>query len=138
MPKCHCHGQTVYGVPIHPFIQINPTPPPKKTKHTDGPTPTCHAMSMGMAKPIPSEYSSFIELMPTTSPSRFTSGPPEFPALMAASVWMYSARVCRRPSSDPKRATAETIPTVTVLARPCLSCVWLVGWVVWSWGWGVG
>ncbi len=41
---------------------------------------------MGMAKPMPSEYSSFMLLIPTTSPSRFTRGPPELPALMAASV----------------------------------------------------
>ena len=31
------------------------------------------------------------ELMPTNSPRRFTNAPPEFPGLIAASVWMKSS-----------------------------------------------
>ena len=40
-------------------------------------------------------------LMPTTSPSALTSGPPELPGLMAASVWM---RCSRRPPAVVDRA----------------------------------
>ena len=45
------------------------------------------AVSIGMAKPIPSPPCAFIVFMPITSPSRFTSGPPELPTLIAASVY---------------------------------------------------
>ena len=49
--------------------------------------------------------------MPTTSPPASTSGPPELPTLMAASVWMSPLRV---PSGELiVRSTAETIPVVT-------------------------
>ena len=48
-----------------------------------------------MAKPMPSmvepeevEPEVLRELMPMTSPSTFSSAPPELPALMAASVWI--------------------------------------------------
>ena len=54
-------------------------------------------------------------LMPTTFPSRSTSGPPELPGLIAASVWM------KKPKSlMPRlvRATAETMPLVTVCPTP--------------------
>ncbi len=47
----------------------------------------------GIANPIPSTVveslplaESFIELIPITWPAKLISGPPEFPALMAASV----------------------------------------------------
>ena len=52
---------------------------------------------IGIAKPTPMLPPSPVrlpptvaiaELTPTTSPSRLTSGPPELPGLMAASVWM--------------------------------------------------
>ena len=52
---------------------------------------------IGMAKPRPMEPPSPLselllerieELMPTTSPAMSTSGPPELPGLMAASVWI--------------------------------------------------
>ena len=56
--------------------------------------------SMGIAKPRPIDPPSLLcpkgvlepvvrieELMPTTRPARSTSGPPELPGLMAASVW---------------------------------------------------
>ena len=38
--------------------------------------------------------------MPTTSPRMFSSGPPELPGLIAASVWIM---FCGRPSSPPTR-----------------------------------
>ena len=50
---------------------------------------------MGMAKPMPELWSAPLEaimvLMPMTSPREFSSGPPELPGLMAASVWMASS-----------------------------------------------
>ncbi|MDF2708852.1 MAG: hypothetical protein K0R62_4504 [Nonomuraea muscovyensis] len=58
---------------------------------------TRRAWLTGMAKPRPmlplwllSERLSvaMAELTPTTSPLPLTSGPPELPGLMAASVWM--------------------------------------------------
>lgn len=60
---------------------------------------TCLAVSMGMAKDTPSATTAFMEDMPTTSPSRFTRGPPELPLLVAASVCMYSVLGPARPSS---------------------------------------
>jgi hypothetical protein len=47
---------------------------------------TCIARSTGMAKPIPAAPARTATLMPIISPSMFTSGPPELPGLMAASV----------------------------------------------------
>ena len=55
---------------------------------------TCAAMLTGMAKPmpmLPPVRVAMAVFMPTTSPRRFTSGPPELPGLMAASVWMKSS-----------------------------------------------
>jgi hypothetical protein len=49
--------------------------------------------SIGMANPSPTEPPLLLkmdELTPTISPSAFASGPPEFPGLMAASVWIMS------------------------------------------------
>jgi len=51
-------------------------------------------MLIGIAKPTP-WFAPFrvamAVLMPTTSPFRLTSAPPEFPGLIAASVWMKSS-----------------------------------------------
>ena len=50
---------------------------------------TPFAMFDGIAKPMPSEPPlrlSMAVLMPTTRPSRSTSGPPELPGLIVASV----------------------------------------------------
>ena len=55
-----------------------------------------------------------IVLTPITSPSRFISGPPEFPLLIGASVWM-------KLSYGPERIslpTAEIIPAVTLPPSP--------------------
>ena len=49
--------------------------------------------------------------MPTTSPRRLISGPPELPGLIATSVWMKGSR------SPVSRALALTMPAVTVLSR---------------------
>ena len=61
--------------------------------------PTHLARLTGMAKPTPSLPPLLLwmaVLMPTTSPSRFTSGPPLLPGLIAASVWRKSSgRRCR-------------------------------------------
>ena len=53
-------------------------------------------------------------LMPTISPDMLTSGPPELPGLMAASVW-------RKSSKGPwpmERPLALMMPAVTVCCRP--------------------
>ena len=54
-------------------------------------------------------------LMPTSSPLRLTSAPPELPGLIAASVWMKSSRPSRL---MPVRPSALTMPEVTVCWRP--------------------
>ena len=54
-------------------------------------------------------------LMPITSPFMFTSGPPELPGLMAASVWINDWN-CRLGTM--LRPLAETIPAVTVSCSP--------------------
>src|SRR5438128_2101806 len=68
----------------------------------------------GMAKPMPEPPATIAVLMPITSPCMFTSGPPELPGLIAASVW-------RKSSNGPWpiwRALALMIPAVTVACRP--------------------
>ena len=52
--------------------------------------------------------------MPMTLPRESTSGPPELPGLMAASVWMNVSP----PSVRPGRLTAEMTPVVTVRSSP--------------------
>ena len=60
------------------------------------------------------------ELMPTSLPSRSSSGPPELPGLIAASVWMKSWIMSSfAPGSrTPARLLADTMPLVTVLVNP--------------------
>lgn len=54
---------------------------------------------------------------PTTSTALVTSGPPEFPGLSDASVWMTSSiSVPPRDGSD--RPSALTTPVVTVCSKP--------------------
>jgi hypothetical protein len=53
-----------------------------KLAGTEKPTPTEPPASPGEMMAV---------LMPTTSPRRLNSGPPELPLLMAASVWMKSS-----------------------------------------------
>ena len=53
-------------------------------------------------------------LIPTTSPLRFTSGPPELPGLIAASVWSRSSYI----AVPIPRPLPLMIPAVTVSDRP--------------------
>ena len=88
------------------------------------------AVSIGMAKPSPIEPPSLpalapmlriAVLMPITAPVESTSGPPELPGLIAASVWMASITASASdspPSRRTGRSTALTMPWVTVPARP--------------------
>ena len=59
---------------------------------------------------------------PMTWPCALTSGPPELPGLIGASVWMASKNTCGVvPAVWPGwtgRSTALTMPLVTVSARP--------------------
>ena len=55
---------------------------------------TAVVMLIGMANPIPILPPPRLKmalLMPTTSPRRLMSGPPLFPGLIEASVWMKSS-----------------------------------------------
>ena len=72
------------------------------------------AMSIGMAKPMPLLSAAMAVLMPTTAPLASSSGPPELPGLMAASVWMRLLRFWL-PSVVMLRPLADTMPLVTEL-----------------------
>ena len=72
----------------------------------------------GMAKPMPTLPPfgpNIAVLIPTNSPWRFTNAPPEFPRLIAASVWMKSSYP---PMFKPERPSALTMPDVTVWDNP--------------------
>ncbi len=58
------------------------------------------------------------ELMPTTSPRMLSSGPPELPGFTATSVWMKGTASRLGSPERPSRLFAETMPAVTVLAKP--------------------
>mmetsp|Transcript_12 Transcript_12/g.18 ORF Transcript_12/g.18 Transcript_12/m.18 type:complete len:232 (+) Transcript_12:438-1133(+) len=77
-------------------------------------------LSPGTAKPIPAllpDVEMIIVLMPTTSPFKFNSGPPEFPGLIAAPVCMqFLISFPATPVTD--RPNAETNPDVMVRSRP--------------------
>ena len=73
-------------------------------------------MSMAMAKPMFWASPLVAVLMPTTWPAELTSGPPELPGLMAASVWIRPLRLSSVASIE--RFRAETMPSVTVIP-PC-------------------
>ena len=79
--------------------------------------------SMGTANATPSSPSAFNVLTPITSPRTLSSGPPELPELIAASVCMYDdafrpACPSRSPISDRVRSSAETMPMETELLSP--------------------
>ncbi len=66
---------------------------------------------------LPPPWLAICELTPTTRPLESSSGPPELPGLIAASVWMTSAIVA--PSGAwMSRPSAETMPLVKVCERP--------------------
>ncbi len=70
-------------------------------------------MSTGTAKPTPSPppLADLIwELMPSTRPRPLSSGPPELPGLMAASVWIASP-IWNWVSDSIERFRAEITPT---------------------------
>ena len=77
---------------------------------------TSLTMFMGIANPMPAPPRA---LMPTTSPRRFTSGPPLFPGLINASIWIQvlnwpvfcSPSMFMTPSD---RSRHEMMPKVTV------------------------
>ena len=74
----------------------------------------------GIAKPTPAlspESLSICELTPITLPVRSSSGPPELPWLIAASVWIESA-IVKLFGAVISRCSALTIPLVTVSSRP--------------------
>src|SRR4051812_47938681 len=89
------------------------------------------AWLMGMAKPRPTlppwvpgwalPPGWMAELMPMTAPLALSSGPPELPGLMEASVWMalmYEAEDPWPSLEATGRWTALTMPVVTVPDRP--------------------
>jgi len=71
------------------------------------------------AWPLPSDSEAMAELTPMTLPSASSSGPPELPGLIAASVW-----IALMNEFDPEspavtgRLSALTMPAVTVPSRP--------------------
>ena len=67
-----------------------------------------------MANPIEPLRAAMV-LTPTTSPATFTSGPPEFPGLIAASVWMKSNPGAATVKGAPLRLT---IPNDTLWSSP--------------------
>ena len=74
----------------------------------------------GTAKPMPSlppESLLICELTPITWPAAFSSGPPELPWLMAASVWI-EFEIVKLFGEVISRLRALTIPLVTVPSSP--------------------
>ena len=86
------------------------------------------AVSIGMAKPRPMlptwpprlpPSEAMAELMPMTAPLPSTSGPPELPGLMAASVWIALMKASSpSPPAVTGRLSALTMPAVTVPWSP--------------------
>ena len=72
------------------------------------------AMSIGIANPMPLLLVAIAVLMPITFPPASSSGPPELPGLIAASVWIRLVSDSL-PSVTIERPLAETIPLVTEL-----------------------
>ena len=70
-----------------------------------------------MAKQSPCAPEMMAVLTPITSPRELTSGPPEFPGLSAASVWMMSS-ISRPERERSDRPSALTTPAVTVAEKP--------------------
>ena len=78
-------------------------------------------MLIGTAKPMPTfplpSGDSIWELMPITRPLASSSGPPELPGLIAASVWI-TLLIVNPLGALISRWRAETIPVVTVRSSP--------------------
>ena len=82
----------------------------------------CLTVSIGIAKPMPTlplppPPVSICELMPMTRPVASSSGPPELPGLIAASVWM-TLSIVKPLGALIWRCSAETTPVVSVRSRP--------------------
>src|SRR5436190_970611 len=60
----------------------------------------------------------YATLTPITSPSAFTSAPPELPGEIGASVWIRSTSPGVFPPDGIERCSPETIPAVTVFSNP--------------------
>ncbi len=70
--------------------------------------------SIGMAKPMPAlvpDGERIAVLTPITRPAESSSGPPEFPGLMAASVWI-TLVISRPPLVGSRRLSALMMPVV--------------------------
>ena len=76
------------------------------------------AGSMAIEKPRFWASATIAVFMPTTWPAALTSGPPELPGLMAASVWMRPSSCT--PWAARSRSMADTMPRVTVGSPPRL------------------
>jgi hypothetical protein len=79
------------------------------------------AVLIGIAKPMPTLPSplppvSICELMPITSPSTFSSGPPELPGLIGASVCS-TLSIVKPLGAVISRCSAEITPVVSVRSR---------------------
>ena len=72
------------------------------------------AMLIGIENPMPVLSRAIAVLMPTTLPAASSSGPPELPGLIAASVWIRLLSGTVLPSAAIERPLADTIPLVTV------------------------
>ena len=124
-----------------PSVVVTPT----KACWTVPPSWSCSAISIavfaGIAKPSPMlpacpdslGIEAIAVLMPITCPAASTSGPPELPGLIAASVWIAEVNVVSEPSvSSPValtgRSSAETMPVVTVFSRPSGVPRAITGW----------
>src|SRR3974390_963525 len=73
-------------------------------------------MREGIANPAPAnepEFEMMNVLMPTSWPCAFTSGPPELPGLIAASVWINPPGFRASSEYGLGRFTALTMPRVT-------------------------
>ena len=76
--------------------------------------------SIGIAKPMPAlapEGLKMAVLTPIRRPAESSSGPPELPGLMAASVWI-TPRIVRRVTESISRSSALTMPVVSVWSSP--------------------
>jgi hypothetical protein len=76
--------------------------------------------STGMAKPMPALAPlglAICVLTPISRPAESSSGPPELPGLMAASVWI-TPRMVRLLNDSISRLSALTMPVVSVWSSP--------------------
>ena len=79
------------------------------------------AALIGTAKPTPSappESLRICALIPITRPRASKSGPPEFPCVIGASVWIASTTLYDEVSDEIERWIAETTPTAIESSLP--------------------